>query len=390
MESTHLGGLLTISLENIQETIGIVENFAKQFPIDAVLGVDEQSVLVAAHLAEFFSWQSRGMPHNTIASVSAARNKLTMRERLSATSVTQPQYLVFPIDTDPTRVTHEILFPCVIKPLTLAASRGVIRANEREEFIVAFHRVANIVATSESMKHGDPARQILVEEYIPGQEVALEGILSEGKLRVLAIFDKPDPLEGPYFEETIYVTPSRLAPRVQEIIADCAQRACEALGLYCGPVHVEVRINERGAFLIEIAARSIGGYCSRALRFQPDFGLAGENSSEEISLEGLILRNALGIETASFRREAQASGVMMIPIPRVGILREVRGLTEARSVRNIESITMSMPVGATLVPLPEGGKYLGFIFSRAESPQDVEFALREAHRMLRFDVDGAN
>ena len=211
-----------------------------------------------------------------------------------------------------------------------------------------------------------------------GAEVALEGLLTGGNLRVLALFDKPDALDGPFFEETIYVTPSRLPHSVGEAIAACAAKVAAALGLTDGPIHAELRVNDQGPWMLEIAPRSIGGLCSRALRVG-----AG------VSLEELILRHAVGLETASFERERQAAGVMMIPIPQAGTLQEVLGREEAESVPGVEEIRLTIPVGHEIVPLPEGARYLGFIFARAETPERAESALREAHRRLRFIITPA-
>jgi biotin carboxylase len=265
----------------------------------------------------------------------------------------------------------------VVKPLFLSASRGVIRANDPVEFVAAFHRLAAILRRPEVAAQGGPlARQILVETYIPGVEVAVEGLLSRGRLRVLAIFDKPDPLEGPFFEETIYVTPSRLSASVQQSIVACTAQAVATLGLEHGPIHAELRVNDQGPWILEVAPRSIGGLCSRALRF-----------GEGMSLEELILRHAMGLEVDSIIRERQAAGVMMIPIPQAGVLREVRGQDEARAVPGIEEIRLTIPLGQEVVPLPEGWRYLGFIFARDDTPEQVEAALRDAHRRMTFIIN---
>jgi biotin carboxylase len=216
---------------------------------------------------------------------------------------------------------------------------------------------------------------MLVERFLPGTEVALEGLLTGGELRVLALFDKPDPLDGPFFEETIYVTPSRFPVSVQEAIAGCAARAARALGLREGPVHAELRVNEDGPWIVEVAGRSIGGLCSRILRFG-----AG------MSLEELILRHAFGRELQSLRRAEDAVGVMMIPIPAAGLLRSVRGVPEAELIPGVEEVAITARVGQSLVPLPEGASYLGFIFARGETPAEVEDALRGAHRELHFEI----
>jgi len=299
-----------------------------------------------------------------------------MRDVLAAAGAPSPRFAVFSIDDDPRDVARRVSFPCVVKPLFLAASRGVIRANDPVEFAAAFHRLDAILRRPEVAAQGGPlARQVLVETYIPGVEVAVEGLLSKGKLRVLAIFDKPDPLEGPFFEETIYVTPSRLPDSVQQSIVTCTAQAVAALGLEHGPIHAELRVNDQGPWILEIAPRSIGGLCSRALRF-----------GDGISLEELILRHAMGLEVDSIIRERQAAGVMMIPIPQAGILKEVRGHPEAQRVEGIEEIRLTIPVGTEVIPLPEGSRYLGFIFARGETPDRVEAALREAHRRLEFII----
>ncbi|HBY98030.1 MAG TPA: phosphoribosylglycinamide synthetase, partial [Chloroflexi bacterium] len=267
----------------------------------------------------------------------------------------------------------QVRYPCVVKPQVLSGSRGVIRADSAEEFVAAFTRTVRLLR---SLGFAPGTTGVLVEEYIPGREVALEGLLTGHGLKVLALFDKPDPLEGPFFEETIYVTPSRLPGAVQAAIVECASAAAAALGLRTGPVHAELRVNERGPFMLEVAGRSIGGLCSQTLRFGTD-----------MSLEELILRQAFGFEVESLSRVGSAGGVMMIPIPGAGILRCVEGIEEAGAVPGVEGVEITARIDHRLVPLPEGASYLGFIFARGERPEEVEGALREAHRRLRFRID---
>jgi biotin carboxylase len=369
LEALNPAGLLTLDFRDPAACARRVAAFAATRPIDAVVGVDEDTAVAAAAIAE-----ELGLRHNPIDAVRAARNKAVMRERLAQAGVPAPRHRLHDLAGDPKSAAVDAEYPCVLKPTFLAASRGVIRANDRDEFVAAWRRIAAIVAEPEvARRGGDAAREILVEEFLPGVEVALEGLLDAGRLRVLALFDKPDPLDGPFFEETIYVTPSRLPPASQERIASVATDAAAALGLCDGPIHAELRVRGGEAWILEIAARSIGGLCSRTLRF-----------GTGLSLEELILRHALGSGGETLVREPGASGVMMIPIPRAGVLEGVEGLEHAAAVPGIVDVTISAHPGQTLVPLPEGSRYLGFLFARAGEPEQVESALRRAHAALRF------
>jgi biotin carboxylase len=344
-----------------------IADYAATRPLDAILSVDDTATILATHAAA-----ALGLPHNPLASAEAARDKGVMRRAMSAAGVPCPVYREFPASGDPAEFAAQVTYPCVVKPLRMNGSRGVIRANDAAEFAAAFTRLRRILEGDGYPLGRTP---ILVEDFIPGVEVALEGLLTDGALHVLALFDKPDPLDGPFFEETIYVTPSRLPAETQAAIAGVAARAAASVGLRDGPVHAELRVNDRGPWMLEIAGRSIGGLCSTILEFG-----AG------MCLEELILRHALGFEVPSFDRVGQAAGVMMIPIPKGGILRGYRGVEEARSVPYITGIEITVKPGAPIVPIPEGNSYLGFIFARAGDPATVEAALRVAHARLRFDI----
>ena len=357
---------LTLDFLALADSTRAIVSFAERRLLGAVIAADDEGVELAAMAAS-----ALGLTHNPVAAVATARSKRRTREAVSAAGLPSPRFRTVPLDEDPARAAARTAYPCVLKPLELSASRGVIRANRPSDFVEAFHRVARIARGA--VPGG--GKEILIEDYIPGREVALEGLLTRGNLRVLALFDKPDPLEGPYFEETIYVTPSRLGPDEREAIAGAAAGAARAIGLVEGPVHAELRLNDRGAFLVEIAPRSIGGLCSRALRFD-----------DGVSLEELILRHALGQDVESLEREPLAAGVMMIPIPRAGRLEGVGGREEALRVPGIEDVRVTIPRGQEVVPLPEGSRYLGFIFARETSPERVEEVLRAAHRLLRFDI----
>jgi biotin carboxylase len=298
-----------------------------------------------------------------------------MRQCLAAAGVPVPRFRPIALKDDPFLAARGVAFPCVLKPLALSASRGVIRANNVDQFIAAIRRIGALLQRADVEAAGDAAQFLLAEQYVPGVEVALEGLRVRGTLHTLALFDKPDPLEGPFFEETIYVTPSRLPATAQRAIEHVTAAACAALGLDEGPVHAELRVNDAGPWVLEVAARSIGGLCSRTLRF-----------GTGMTLEEIVLRHALGWPIASLTRERRPAGVMMIPIPRAGRLAAVRGVEAAGAVAGIEEVAITAHAGQELVPLPEGWQYLGFIFARADTPDAVEAALRDAHARLAFEI----
>jgi biotin carboxylase len=361
---------LTLDFADPDGAAAAVADFSRTHPLRAVVGVDDLTSVAAAAIAERLGLTASGM-----AAVQTARDKYQMRQCLAAAGLPVPRYRRIALKDDPFLAARGVAFPCVLKPLTLSASRGVIRANSIDQFTAAFRRIAALLERDDVSVSGDGAQFLLAEAFIPGIEVALEGLLIGGTLHTLALFDKPDPLDGPFFEETIFVTPSRLPPDVQARIGEVTAAACGALGLAEGPVHAELRVNAEGPWVLEIAPRSIGGLCSRTLRF-----------GTGVTLEELILRHALGRPIASLDRERRAAGVMMIPIPRAGRLRAVHGEDEARSVSGIEDVTITAHREQELVPLPEGWQYLGFIFARAETPAAVEEALRDAHARLSFDI----
>ncbi|HEY7654706.1 MAG TPA: ATP-grasp domain-containing protein [Methylomirabilota bacterium] len=366
--------LLTLPFGDPVAAAREMRDFARRRPLDAVVPVDDATTVVASAIGE-----ALGLRVNPLAAAQATRNKRLMRELLARAGVASPPFTTVGVAEDPHVAARRMSYPCVLKPLVLSASRGVIRADDAAAFVAAFERIRAILRAPDVAEMGEGTDTILVEGFVPGAEVALEGLLEAGVLRTLALFDKPDPLDGPFFEETIYVTPSRLPEPTQAAVAETAARAARALGLSDGAVHCELRLRPTAAGLeplvLEIAARSIGGLCGRTLRF-----------GTGMSLEELILRRALGRPIASLEREHTAAAVMMIPIPRGGILEETRGLDEARAVRHIEDVTISLHKGQEVVPLPEGSRYLGFIFSRAATPAEAEAALREAHRHLQFVI----
>jgi len=335
-----------------------------------VLAVDDSGVELAALLSE-----RMGLPGNPAHAVRKVRDKLVFRRLLQEREFLCPEFHHLPTGDDPRKLIPELQFPVVVKARRLSGSRGVIRADESEALV----RAVNWVRAIQSRADRDAEELgLLIEDFIPGREYALEGSLDQGELTTLALFDKPDPLDGPYFEETLYVTPSRLPEAVQAQIHQQVARVCRAAGLATGPVHAEVRINDQGIWILEIAARSIGGLCGRVLTHSLGMGL-----------EELILRQAVAEPLAAVINPARgggAAGVMMIPIPRRGIYHALEGLADAQTVVGVTGVSITAEPGQIVAPPPDGASYLGFIFARAESPAEAENALRSAHRRLRFDI----
>ena len=343
---------------------------------DGVLAVGDRPAALAARVA-----RELGVRWHSPEATETSRSKLGTRTCLRAAGLPTPAFAVARSENDLAGWTER--GPVVVKPVALSGSRGVIRADTPAALREAWTRVRRLLDLPEvrSLRDTD-GDAILVESFIPGREFALEGLLSEGRLQVLALFDKPDPLYGPYFEETLYVTPSRATRQVQRAIVSGVEAACRALGLDHGPIHAECRVNDQGVFVLEVAARPIGGICSRALR------MTGPRD-ETASLESLLLRHAVGRNVERWKRETAASGVMMIPIPGPGVLRGVDGVEQARAVPGIDDVAITAKNDQLLVPLPEGATYLGFIFASGPLAGEVEAALRTAHACLAVKMERA-
>jgi hypothetical protein len=345
-------------------------------PIDGLLAFGDRPAVAAAYVARGLS-----LPYNHPAAVEACRNKLRMREVFREANLRGPWFRAVALNPAPEPSLLGISYPCVLKPMSLSASQGVVRANTREEFIAAAERIRRLLSSPEILARREAnLDQIVVEGYIPGREVAVEALLSAGALRVLAIFDKPDPLTGPYFEESIYVTPSRLPQSELREVERCTLEAIRALGLTQGPVHAEFRLNEQGVWPLEVAPRPIGGLCARALQFE------NPNGRDSIGLEELLLRHSVDLPGGDWPRESAASGVMMIPVPRSGILEAVEGAEQTRAVPGISDLQITARLHDSLSAWPEGSSYLGFLFARSATAEAVEAALRLAHAKLRFTI----
>ena len=344
-------------------------------PVNAILAVGDRPTVMAAYLSRLL-----GLPGHPPEAAAASRHKRLSRDKLRAAGLPTPSSITVPIGVDAASLLDRITFPVVVKPTVLSGSRGVIRADDPVSFATALDRLRRLLASNDVRELRDPEADVVqVEEYIPGHEYAVEAVIDNGRLHMLAVFDKPDPLEGPFFEETIYVTPSRASGATLRHIEKAIADAARAIGLHHGPIHAECRVNVRGVYVLEVAARPIGGLCAKALRFEADGVVIG--------FEEYLLRFALGEQMAGWRREAHASAVMMIPIPKNGVYRRVDGVDYALQVDGVDDVQITARPDQQLLMLPEGASYLGFIFARAATPAEAERAVREAHAQLRFTID---
>jgi biotin carboxylase len=372
LEDPWSDGAIALHFDRPEEAARRIVSQSLVRPVDGLIALGDRATTTAAYAA-----RALGLAYNHPEAVENCRSKLRQREILRDAGVLVPGFFSFRLDKRLERILPRVQFPCVVKPLRLAASQGIIRANNAEQFRAAVERIQRLLESPEIRvtREADLDR-LLVERYIPGSEVAVEGLLTRGKLRILAIFDKPDPLEGPYFEESIYVTPSRLPQQMQERIIECATSTARALDLEQGPVHAEFRVNEQGPWVLEAAPRPIGGLCSRALRFGPN----------RVLLEELLVRHALRIQGSDLDREDAASAVMMIPVPASGVLEGIEGVETARATPGIEDVQITARLHDFIAAWPEGSSYLGFIFARGTSPAEVESALRLAQSHLKFEI----
>jgi biotin carboxylase len=376
LEDPWADGAIAVHFDDPEDAARRIVKGSLVRPVDGLIALGDRATTTAAHTA-----RALGFPHNSPESVENCRSKLRQREILRDAGLPVPGFFSFRLDKRVEKILSRVQFPCVVKPLRLAASQGVIRANSPEEFQAAVARIKRLLESPEVRVTQEPELdRLLVERYIPGAEFAVEGLLTRGKLRILAVFDKPDPLEGPYFEETLYVTPSRLPDEIYERLLDCAKRTVQALGLTHGPVHAEFRINTEkpgeGPWVLEAAPRPIGGLCAHALRFGPN----------RVFLEELLVRHAMGMPGTDLDREEDASGVMMIPVPKSGTLEKVEGQEQARATQGIEDLKITARLHDFLAAWPDGATYLGFLFAHAKSPTEVEAALRHAHSQLKFEI----
>ncbi|HZT77744.1 MAG TPA: ATP-grasp domain-containing protein [Vicinamibacterales bacterium] len=381
-------GAIPIRFHEEEQSADAIVSAVRSRPIDGLLVVGDRPTVIAARVAE-----ALGLPGHPPAAAAAARHKRLTRERFRAAGLPTPWFVsttlnaqVATLNAHVSSLNSDFSFPCVVKPVALSGSRGVMRADGPDGLARALDRLRALMAAPDiRAERHDAHREILVEGFIPGHEYAVDAVLHHGRLHLVAIFDKPDPLDGPFFEETIYVTPPNLSPVEQDAIVGAVADAAAALGLHHGPIHAELRVNPAGVFVLEVAARPIGGLCARAVHLES--AIAHPHAASAITLEEMLLRHALGDAPDQWRRAEPASGVMMIPIPKRGHLRGVDGLAAARAVPGVDDIRITAKPDQLLLPLPEGASYLGFIFARGTSADAVVHALRIAHDALEFHID---
>lgn len=364
-------GFIFVDFQKPDAAVRLIAEYAKSHPLAAIVPVDEISGPVAARASEIL-----GLVQNPPKAVSTALNKYAFRQLQKRRGLADIDFELIDRNGDIAAMGRRLSYPQVLKPLTLSGSRGVIRVDNDNEFGAAVSRIGHIVDNAGIAADTEARRYILSEDFIRGEEIAIEGLVQAGRLQVLAVFDKPNPLDGPYFEETLYITPSRHPESRVTMAIEKMQQALDGLGIITGAVHGEIRLNQEGAHLIELAPRSIGGLCSRVLELG-----AGR------SLEEIILGQAINKMPTDAEEMKKAAGVMMIPIPARGVLQAVAGIDHAQNIPNVTDITIAIPLGGDVIPLPEGNRYLGFIFAKADNPDATEQALRQAHACLHFDID---
>ena len=356
-------GGLALNRESQVEALDTISRAVAESPFAAILASDDETVGLAGVAAE-----RNGLPGNSADAIKAQTSKIHFRRLCQSNETQCPEFISLDSKNLERGAPPGVHYPCVAKPAMLSASRGVIRCDNPGELSRALKRIHSLLYSEGKL--GEDV--VLVEDYIDGLEYAVDGLLKRGRLQVLAIFEKPGPMAGPFFEETIYLTPPRLSHKVTGQVIGALENLCRKLGICEGALHAELRINSSGVCFLEIAGRTVGGRCGRILEFQTG-----------CSLEELVLANAVR-RPAAVGESTGSSGVMMIPVTQGGVLRRVEGISAARREPGIIDVEIDAREGQILVPWPEGCAYPGFIFARAGTVADVERALRAAHRCLNF------
>lgn len=355
---------ITVDFQQQDSAYAIIVKSLRHQNILAVIATDDLVVTLSSRVA-----RRLGLPHNDPEATRLTYRKDLARIRLQQQGCNVPDYSVCPFD-EMVEYSTKVSFPVVLKPLMLSGSRGVIRADNPQQFILAAKTIQRILTKQPCDEY--ESQHFLIEQFLKGDEIAIDGFMQDGKFILLSLFDKPEPMNGPYFEESYYITPGRQSEQLQQDIIEEVSKCCRAYGLTHGPIHAEARITEKGIFLIEMASRTIGGQCAQLI----EYVLAKK-------LEEIIIR-LLCFEPMQLQTNNQYAGVLMIPITQTGVLKRVEGLLQARQVKHVSNIEIHIQPGYELIPLPEGSSYLGFIFASADSFDKTWQALQQAHHLLKF------
>lgn len=361
---TEVADGLHVNFDDTESALKEIIKENNKKPFAGILGSDDQTVELAAQAAKVLH-----LPHNPPEAAQYSHRKDLARAKLTLADRNVPFHCLLNLTKPIKNQIIDLPLPCVVKPLNMSASRGVIRVDNTEQLKVACERLRPILADSPNIFE---QTHILIEAYIDGIEIAYEGYLQNKKLNTITIFDKPDQLTGPYFAETIYVTPSSLDNDLQLAIKMEIEKSCKAYGLVTGSIHAECRIDKNNkVWILEIASRTIGGDCARIL------------DNNNYSLEEMAILLSIG-KNITIKKSKKARAVMMIPIKQKGLLKRVEGLSLANKVKHIDSIDIIINQGHELIPLPEGNQYLGYIFSSADTSEKATEAIRMAYDILTF------
>tara|TARA_B100000029_G_C17545474_1_gene948295 strand:+ start:143 stop:1390 length:1248 start_codon:yes stop_codon:yes gene_type:complete len=359
---------VSLDPNNYSKSLETLSVLYESEPFSGIVATDDSVVRLAAAVGDRFN-----LPTSDPVAVEQAQRKDSSRVAQRDAGLRVPNFQSVRLDKSSeiqVQRLNSVTYPCVAKPVTLSASRGVIRANNEIELLAAFSRISAIIESA-GPEHPPVC---LVEDYIEGKEYVVEGLINRGEWETIGLIEKPALMEGPFFEETIYLSPAEIPDSLAALLTETVENACRKLNITHGPIHAECRVNDDGAWLIELGLRTIGGRCSRIV-----------DAHNFYKLEELVVLNALGIKPI-VKKQDSISGVMMIPVATQGILRRVEGLEKARAISFITGVEIDIRPGEQLVPWPEGFRYPGFIFARGDEPSKVEGALWSAFRCLTFVV----
>ncbi len=326
-------------------------NLKKLKDVTHVLPVDHSALKFSGYLVDLLEVKG-----NKLESINLSMNKYESRKIFnSLLDIKVNNEIIKNIDDVNTFINKN--GTSVLKPIYGTASKSVLKINNVEKNKEQIEKLMQDCFDQD----------LVIEEYIDGKEYALEGTIINSELKKIVIFDKPVEYKHPYFEESIYITPSELSSEAEKRVVSIVDKACKKIGLEDGPVHVEFKINENQIFIIEINPRMIGGLCSRCL----SFGLF------KVSLEEIILHAFMNNELKNIELLNNYVGVLMIPTPKSGKFISINK-EELENIPNISNVEITVPEGSDLLEPPYGDKYLGFAFSQGIDKKTVNESLLTA------------